>query len=192
MQECFSKSNTNEFMKWFVQLIAPVLTGVKPAEILSFPSDENHRSRLDCIKSCIKLNKKLSSIEFSYCKKCTKLFIYNSCVLDEVLADKRNIRFLKENGYPEEYSLDVYVKHLMIKMQNGNIPEEIGVFLGYPLKDVIGFIGHSSLKLTKVKGWRVYGDPRLSDRKYNNFMEAKESIKRMLTQYSPDNILEVV
>jgi hypothetical protein len=179
-------------MGWFVQLIAPVLTGAKPAEILSFPNDEKHHARLEGIKSCIKLNNKLSFHEFSFCSKCTKLFIYNAKALDETLKDKRNMRFLTEQGYPREYTMDAYIHELVIKMQNGLIPDEIGIFLGYPVKDVMGFIGHASLKLTKVNGWRVYGDPRISDKKYNDFMEAKEAIKKMLVYNSPNNILAVV
>ena len=192
MQECFCKSDTTEFMGWFVQLIAPVLTGAKPAEILSFPNDAKQNARLDIIKSCLKFNNKLSFKEFSYCSKCTKLLIYNPNVLDETLKDKRNIRFLTEYGYPREYSMDAYLNELMVKMLKGVIPDEIGVFLGYPLKDVMGFIGHASLKLTKVNGWRVYGDPRISDKKYSDFMEAKESVKKMLIHNSPNNILAVV
>lgn len=191
MQECFCKSNTTEFMSWFVQLIAPVLTGAKPAEILSFPNDEKHNARLEGIKSCIKLNSKLTFIEFSFCSKCTKLLIYNPIVLDETLKDKRNIRFLTEKGYPKVYTIDVYINELMGKMKKGTIPDEIGIFLGYPLKDVIGFIGHTSLKLTKVNGWRVYGDPRLSDQKHSDFNKAKEYIKELLVHNSPSNILEL-
>jgi hypothetical protein len=179
-------------MCWFVQLIAPVLTGAKPAEILSFPNDEKHGERLDNIKSCIMLSSKLLYKEFSICTKCTKLFIYHKNALNETLSDKRNNRFLIEQGYPLAYKLDEYIDVLMSKMYKGIIPDEIGIFLGYPVKDVIGFMGHASLKLTKVNGWRIYGDPRISDKRYNDFMEAKEAIKKMLAYSSPSNILAVV
>jgi hypothetical protein len=192
MQDCYCKGNGKEFMEWFVQLIAPVLTGAKPAEILSFPNDEKHSYRLDAIKSSIKLNRKLFYTEFSYCSKCTKLFIYNINALDETLRDKRNSRFLVQLGYPVEYDFAKCVDVLMNKMKSGNIPDEIGVFLGYPVKDVIGFMGHSSLKLTKVNGWRVYGDPRLSDIRYNDFLKAKEKIREMLNYKSPNYILRAV
>ncbi|MDF2592665.1 MAG: hypothetical protein K0S75_2131 [Clostridia bacterium] len=192
MQECFCKSNTTEFMKWFVQLIAPVLIGAKPAEILSFPNDEKHNARLESIKSCIKLNSKLTFNEFSFCSKCTKLLVYNPITLDETLKDKRNIRFLIEQGYPSMYTLDTYINHLICKVKKGKIPDEIGIFLGYPLKDVMGFIGHASLKLTKVNGWRVYGDPRISDEKHNDFRKAKEYVNGLLLHNSPSNILALV
>jgi hypothetical protein len=179
-------------MRWFVQLIAPVLTGAKPAEILSFPNGEEHNARLTNIKTCIKLTNKLAYYEFSFCSKCTKLFIYNLNALDETLKDKRNIRFLIEQGYPRAYGMEAYINELMLKMKAGVIPDEIGVFLGYPLKDVMGFIGHASLKLTKVDGWRIYGDPRISDKKHNDFKKAKEYVKELLVSNSPSNILALV
>jgi hypothetical protein len=77
-------------------------------------------------------------------------------------------------------------------VKKGKIPDEIGIFLGYPLKDVMGFIGHASLKLTKVNGWRVYGDPRISDEKHNDFRKAKEYVNGLLLHNSPSNILALV
>ena len=48
------------------------------------------------------------------------------------------------------------------------------------------------MKLTKVDGWRVYGDPRISDKKYSDFKKAKEYIKELLVNNSPSNILAFV
>jgi hypothetical protein len=39
------------------------------------------------------------------------------------------------------------------------IPHEIGLALGYPVKDVLGFIGLMSLRHSGMCGWRIYGDP---------------------------------
>jgi len=75
-------------------------------------------------------------------------------------------------------------------MEQECIPHEIGIFLGYPLKDVIGFMGHPSLKLTKINGWNVYGDSRLSDEKYIKFNNAKQQIKKMLEKVSPEMIVQ--
>ena len=63
------------------------------------------------------------------------------------------------------------------------MPHEIGVFLGYPLKDVMGFIGHPSLKLTKVNRWRVYGHTKVSDVISQRILAAKKQIKEQLDQY---------
>ncbi|QIB27640.1 DUF3793 family protein [Caloranaerobacter azorensis] len=118
-----------------------------------------------------------------------KILFYNPKVLDKNLKEYKNLRFLKNMGYPEEYELEIYLQFLIDKMADGIIPHEIGVFLGYPLKDVIGFIGHPSLKLTKINGWRVYGDPRLSDKRFNEFLEDKNEIKKLLKFNEPEEIL---
>jgi hypothetical protein len=39
------------------------------------------------------------------------------------------------------------------------IPHEIGLALGYPAKDVLGYMGLQQLDFTACCGWRVYGDP---------------------------------
>lgn len=50
-------------------------------------------------------------------------------------------------------------------------------------------MGYPSLKLTKINGWRVYGDSLLSDIKYNQFKRAKENIKILLTLRTVSEIL---
>lgn len=117
------------------------------------------------------------------------MLFYNPKALDDCLKDKRNRRFLEELGYPKEYNLNDYLLCLIAKIETGSIPDEIGIFLGYPLKDIIGFMGHPSLKLTKVNGWRVYGDPKLSDMKFREFLEAKNEVRSLLKHYTPEKVL---
>ncbi|MBE6381939.1 MAG: DUF3793 family protein [Lentisphaerae bacterium] len=38
------------------------------------------------------------------------------------------------------------------------IPHEVGVFIGYPLKDVAGFMRHIPATPVHRGAWRVYGD----------------------------------
>ena len=185
---CYCTGKKTEFLKWAMELLAPVIMGVKPAEILSFPnSNEAEEHKRNIIKERI-CEKDIRYIEFSYCPKCTKLFIYNVRTLDITLRDARNHKFLKTLGYPEGYSLEGYVNHLMNSLKQGKIPDEIGVFLGYPLKDVMGFMGHPSLKLTKINGWRVYGNERLSDERFSQFTMAKMHIRSLLDNWNPQSM----
>lgn len=72
---------------------------------------------------------------------------------------------------------EYYINQLESKLIYNNLPPEFGIFFGYPLKDVIGFIGHPSLKHIKTTAWKVYGNPKLSDEVLAKF---KESELRML------------
>ncbi|TCO78651.1 DUF3793 family protein [Marinisporobacter balticus] len=186
---CF-KQSTDDFIKWLVQLLGPVLLGAKPAEILSFQNhDKALYEKMNKIQDSFKNCKKISYKIFHFNHRSTKVFFYNTVSLDTVLSDYQNAKFLSSMGYPKNYSLDHYIDHMIHKMMHGTIPDEIGIFLGYPLKDVLGFMGHPSLKLTKINGWRVYGDATLSDKKYNEFINAKNKIKHLLTYFSIDNVL---
>lgn len=188
-KQCFKQSE-DSFIKWIVGSLGHVILGAKPAEIMSFPlKDTSTKEKIKKIEEAFSICNHIS-YEISYYKNSSiKVIFYNIKVLDQSLKDNRNLRFLKSIGYPSEYSLDSYLKQLIKKIDMGIIPDEIGIFLGYPLKDVIGFIGHPSLKLTKINGWRVYGDSRISDMKHNEFIKAKEKIRQLLFVNSFKNIL---
>ncbi|WP_432662884.1 DUF3793 family protein [Wukongibacter baidiensis] len=180
----------NDFIGWLVEILGPVLMGSKPAELLSFPKHEKQLLRkIDSIEKHMGKCKRVTYRLFKNKSGSIKVLFYNPKSLDTSLQEYRNMRFLKNLGYPSKYGLDEYLQIIIDKMITGDIPHEIGVFLGYPLKDIIGFIGHPSLKLTKVNGWRVYGDPRLSDKRLNEFIEAKNKVRKLLEFNEPEKVL---
>lgn len=182
--------NEDRFLTWLVETLGPVIIGSKPAELISLSyQDPALAEKLKKIDSCIGKCNKICYEVFTYKKSSIKVLFYNPVTLNEQLMDHRNRRFLASLGYAEHYSVKEYLMDLIDKIENGCIPSEIGVFLGYPLKDIMGFIGHPSLKLTKVNGWRVYGDPKISDIRFREFSEAKDKMKNLLTQFSIENVL---
>ncbi len=182
--------NGDEFVTWLVQILGPVLIGIKPAELISFPKyDSELPIKLNKIEEYIGRCHKISFKVFTYKKTSVKVLFYNPRSLDNYLRKNNNLKFLKSLEYPVKYSLDIYLEFLINKIKDGNIPDEIGVFLGYPLKDIIGFMGHPSLKLTKVNGWRVYGDPRVSDKKYKEILDAKDRIRDLLQLHTAERVL---
>ena len=66
----------------------------------------------------------------------------NEKSMEKVLVNKRCINFLKFVGYSSDYELNDYMDELVFRLQSEEFPHEIGVFLGYPLKDVLGFMGY--------------------------------------------------
>jgi len=47
-----------------------------------------------------------------------------------------------------------------------DFPHEIGVFLGYPLYDVVGFIENAGRNFTCCGCWKAYGDPSAAQRHF--------------------------
>lgn len=186
----FKNKKSDEFINWLVEVLAPVLMGSKPSELISLPKyDSELTNKINIIEEYIGKCNRIEYKIYVYKNNSIKVFFYNPIALNNCLMEKRNLRFLKSLGYPREYSLYNYLRFLVNRIKNNFIPDEIGIFLGYPLKDIIGFMGHPSLKLTKVNGWRVYGDPRLSDMKFKEFIEAKLKIRNLLNQYTPEKVL---
>ncbi|MCG8485156.1 MAG: DUF3793 family protein [Clostridia bacterium] len=189
--QCMLSDNVHdEFIQWLVEILGPVLMGNKPAEILSFShGDKSSPEKIENIQLYLSRCKRVKYRIITYKKSSVKVLFYNTLTLDKTLQESRNIIFLRKNGYPDEYNMNKYIEHVIKKIKKGSIPHEIGVFLGYPLKDIMGFMGHPSLKLTKVNGWRIYGNPKISDEKYESFLLGRNKIKELLLTNTPENIL---
>lgn len=56
---------------------------------------------------------------------------------------------------------------------SGSIPHEIGIALGYPLKDVWGFMGISADSCSGSCGWKIFGDPEPSMKKKHRYEKAR-------------------
>ena len=66
------------------------------------------------------------------------------------------------------------------RMRKSDFPHEVGVFLGYPLADVKGFI-HSPKEGLKLCGyWKVYGDVQSAAKKFDRYKRCSECICRRM------------
>ena len=169
-------SNGDMAMMAFIERIGATLLGVKPAYLISVDSPK-------CIALCEEHFTGPSSLAYASIKgreRRSQLFIYHIESLKEVLADTETSRYLMRLGYPAEGSVDIYVDLLASKLRSGIFPHEIGIFLGYPLKDVCGFMGTSPIPYRKTMGWRMYGDTRPSEKMYHQFRSARHYVKDMM------------
>lgn len=79
--------------------------------------------------------------------------------MDRLLSDEESLCFLNRCGYRRgttEFLLEQLSERLCLEQ---NYPHEIGLFLGYPLSDVIGFIENKGWNYTCCGCWKSYGDP---------------------------------
>lgn len=90
------------------------------------------------------------------------LLLFDRDALDKILAHKISIALLKRSGYAEGMDLDSLLNVLSLRFESGAVPHEIGIILGYPLKDVAGFMGISRREFSCQGPWKIYGDPRES------------------------------
>lgn len=146
---------------------AEVLEGVKPANLVNVVN-----KRRSCGRNLYLLWKKQGSallqhsglevIEFVDRGDSVLLFLYCRSELTALLARKSVAIILRKAGYTEPANLEKTLEQLQSRVIEGNFPHEIGVFLGYPLKDVIGFMGWAPLPFSSQGPWKIFGDPRES------------------------------
>ena len=189
---CENKLNSS-YIKWVIEILGPVILGSKPAEILNLPSkDKNKESKLNEIKSffsnCTKLSYEIINIPDGG----IRLVFINKGALSLTLNNKKCLNFLKFVGYPSNYDLDEYLNMLIDKLNSNDFPHEIGIFLGYPLKDVVGFMGYGKYKFCKTRYWRVYGDESVSDAVYDKFISDRAKIKLLLENNSLSELRKVI
>jgi hypothetical protein len=118
------------------------------------------------------------------------LLFYRPELLTKRLSSRTMQTFLAGFGYPQPLTLDTALAHLQKVCQVEESPDEIGMFLGYPAKDVRGFIAGMSRPWQGRCLWRVYGPPGRSLRLYKRYcMERRAINHRMLAGNGPAALL---
>lgn len=88
--------------------------------------------------------------------------------------------FLGGYGY-DDFSEEPVLDTLAGRIQNagGEFPHEIGLFLGYPLGDVKGFIKHKGQNCKCVGCWKVYCDECEAQRQFCRFEKCRSIYCRL-------------
>jgi hypothetical protein len=146
---------------------AEVLAEVKPSTLINLP-DRPHR----CGKNLYLIWKehgegilRESSLEGAVMADrpgSLLLLLYNRDALGQLLSNKGVLTILRKAGYPEESDVDALLSEFGSRFAFGGVPHEIGLILGYPLKDVTGFMGLSRREFSCQGPWKIYGNPHES------------------------------
>ena len=73
----------------------------------------------------------------------------------------------------------------------GAFPHELGLLLGYPAEDVVGFIVNEGKNYLYTGYWKVYANVQETVRLFEQFKQAKEKVIRMVAKgISIHHILE--
>lgn len=113
------------------------------------------------------------------------IYVYRPDQLAARLAQPEILAFLKERGYAGpalEGALETLARRLG---QGEEFPHEIGVFLGYPLPDVEGFIQNRGQNFTCCGCWKAYGDPEAAQRHFDQLRKCTAVYLRLYHSGTP-------
>lgn len=171
----------NDYKKYYkfniLKNLAPLLISEKPIHLFCFKNDFKFK---DKILSQIGDNfDNLENIKYEIIPSTNdtiKILFYNIRNLNSVLNNTAKLNFLESLGHRRDNDYMYYINFFVKNLRNNIIPPEIGIFFGYPVKDVIGYIGHPSLKKSEVNGWTFYGNPDISRKTAEKFNQAQKAM----------------
>lgn len=159
-----------------VRLGAPTLAGIKTANLFTCP----HQGREEATNFLRRLNQKLRPkglrlIPLRFSQERVLVYLYRPGRLEQDLQDKAAVEILERMGYITD-SCDGCVAQLMHRLRQApEFPHEIGLFLGYPPEDVLGFIENKAQNYKCVGCWKVYGDPDAAQKKFDQYKRCTQA-----------------
>lgn len=170
-------SREAEFEKWLFVSIASVIFGRKAGELLSLTSNQFDlplAQRLACVAQLVE-SWDLSSYVLYQTTFATQVIIYRAEQVQEALTAVSPCILACTLNYVCGLDPAAFLAEVARRWQEtGDIPHEIGLALGYPIKDVLGYMGVLPLPCTCCCGWRVYGDPAPSLDRSRAFVAARQ------------------
>lgn len=85
------------------------------------------------------------------------LLLYHEQMLEDTLSSKEVLHLLQEHfSYPAECNFHALLNHLRLRFSMFVCPDEIGLFLGYPIEDVRSYIECDGKDYLYCGYWKVY------------------------------------
>lgn len=137
---------------------APTLAGIKPASLFTLHFSEagereGLRRAARALSAC-----GITTEPLCECEKYALILVYREKLLRAAITPEAE-SFLEKYGYRAGGTLEEKLSTLKSRLPGrGKFPHEIGLFLGYPLEDVKGFIYSGGGPCKLCGAWKVYGD----------------------------------
>lgn len=170
---------------------APVLEGEKPSVLLNFTNKGTRKLSDAWVKKREQLPtaRNFRYFELMRAPERTVVLFYQPSLLQEVIREESAAHYLRSCGYRKELTLETALSDLQTKYKVG-CPHEIGIFLGIPLPDVLGFIRNRGKKALVSGCWKVYHDPASKLALFSRYQEAKGCfVKYIMAGNGPEDYL---
>lgn len=178
-----------------IEHCAPTLAGLKPASLYRYCPEEpevfaqQFRAQREALRR--------RGLELLILKGCRRsggylLYLYRPDALECLLAGDALREFLRGEGYDAAGSVRALLRQLARRLcLQQEFPHEIGVFLGYPLEDVTGFIRNRGQGYTFCGEWKSYGDPDQARQYFAACRDCTAAYKRQYAEGTPLSALIV-
>mgnify|MGYP003307521932 CR=1 FL=1 len=161
-----------------ISLAAPTLAGIKPGSLFSMqisPDDLTHlRTQLPDLRLVVlaQAQKKL-------------LYLFRRFRRTGMRSPASVCEGLLPLGYTS-FTIGAALHHLRTRLAHtSGFPHEIGIFLGYPLEDVQGFIQHHGQNCLLSGCWKVYTHAEAAQRTFAAYRTCRQQLLQRYAEGVP-------
>lgn len=146
------------FNQTVIHFAAPTICGIKPANLFSvrkdfFSAPDFMRWKKTLAERGISADAVRSGRNFFL------ILVYNLRWLSKLLADSLIRHYMDGKGYADCLTARKTVVRILGRMRNtGNFPHEVGIVLGYPVRDVMEFERLGGRNCKYCGCWKSYSD----------------------------------
>lgn len=185
--QSLSRENAHDyFFKRLTYEAAPVLRGIKPATLVNAAQvKELGLQSWQQLTAYIIHEMGLSYRLLNLCGNRLGFLIYNKQALTQTLANTQTKHLLTRFGYYADAPIEDQLSRLAKRCKENGFPHEIGLFLGYPAKDVEAFIENSGKNCLLSGYWKVYHDEECARCIFAEIDQAKDHVACLLNEGMP-------
>lgn len=158
-----------------VEHCAPTLAGLKSAGLFRYFYEDKEKTRKEVQQVNELLNERGVYVEaLLWDKNSALIYTYRFRHLQKELEKADTRKLLEEYGY-DNYDVESCICHLKARLRNYTcFPHEIGIFLGYPLADVKGFIENNGQNCKCCGMWKVYCNETETEKLFQKLKKCSE------------------
>ncbi|MDR3192892.1 MAG: DUF3793 family protein [Treponema sp.] len=164
----------DDIKRIIVNHCGPVLMGIKPAALFVLKSE----NACACLRGLLPVYLTVMILRRS--ETGLLVFVFAREKLERTVSNKDIETVLSGMGYPRGASVSVFLDYLKKQFESQGFPHEIGLFLGYPVDDVLGFVKHKGKNYKLCGYWKVYGDVEEAKQCFRQFDKCRECLKAVL------------
>ena len=159
---------------------APTINNHKTSSLINFRNNNRNINNIwQKYKNEVKEKLDVDCFELKKDATNTVVLFYNKEKMMLSIGDNKNMEFLKRFGYNENMDIKQCLSLLGERFQC-MCPHEIGVFLGYPIEDVVSFVDCPNTKCKMTGYWKVYHDIEKAKVIFDKYDEIKNTIMTLL------------
>lgn len=172
----------------------PTLAGLKPASLFRYqPGAGQSGSAMAAAWHAALCDRGVAVRVLKNCPRtgAVLVYVYRPAQMDILLKNCDVLHFLQSEGY-RPGTADALLAQLSQRLCcEEDFPHEVGIFLGYPLADVVGFIQNHGQNFTACGHWKVYTDPAAAQQQFARYKKCETIYTRCYRRGTPIRRLTV-